>query len=251
MPIKKLLLNRNVIHGGFYAAAGLVALLIYLTYDQDRQYTANTRRLIRTHQVLTESERLYSLLKDCQRSFRGYLLTQDEALLAPALLAPYRQAKRTMPGSLERVRTLAGADSPQQRQRLENMRVLIGESLAHWDNTLRLNDREGPRAAIEIVKAGYGRNLVDRAYGIIAGFQQHERRQLAGQQARYERSQWTAALVQRAGGTVGLLLLGFSCVLLRGWLKHKEQWAYQLEARVRERTRELKASQAVLSGGIQ
>jgi PAS domain S-box-containing protein len=49
------------------------------------------------------------------------------------------------------------------------------------------------------------------------------------------------------GGSVGLLLLSFSFVLLRSRLRQKEQWGQQLEAQVRERTQQLEASQGVLA----
>jgi PAS domain S-box-containing protein len=229
MPVHTFRLSRNAIHAVFFLATLLVALVIYLTCHLDRRYGTNTRLLIRTHQLLTESERLYSLLKDCQRGYRGYLLTHDKALLEP-----YLRARRTLPARLARVGTLTGPHAPQQQARLAALRVLTGQSLAHWDNVIRLHDQVGPEAALAVVKAGRGRRLVDRAYGIIAGFQAHERRLLTGQQARYEKSQRAYTLIQLVGGSVGLLLLSFSFVLLRGRLKQKEQWGRQLEAKNRE-----------------
>ncbi len=233
-------LGKNIIQSGFYTAALLVTLIIYLTYDLDRKYNANTRLLMRTHQLLTESERLYSLLKDSQRGYRGYLLTQNKAYLEP-----YLEAKRTVYGSLKKIVLLTDQD-PQQQKRLTALRVLIGQSLGHWESIVRLNDTQGVEAAISRMKTGRGIRLVAQQYNIVAQVQRHAQRTLTDQQARYGKIQVASTLAQIAGGSMSLLLLGFSFLLLRSRLQQKERWGQQLEAQVKERTQQLEAHQAVL-----
>jgi C4-dicarboxylate-specific signal transduction histidine kinase len=58
--------------------------------------------------------------------------------------------------------------------------------------------------------------------------------------------QAVSTLTQLAGGSVSLLLLGFSFALLQSRLRQKERWGQQLEAQVNARTQELEESRAGL-----
>lgn len=73
--------NRLLIYFAFSVALLILVAIFYLTYQTEKQRQISTSWLLHTHEVLVESERLHSLIKDAQHSQRGYLLTSDSIYL--------------------------------------------------------------------------------------------------------------------------------------------------------------------------
>ncbi len=230
--------NRNnfgnkIVNSIFGVALLLVALVLYLTYTLDQQYKENARWVIHTHQVLRESEHLFSLVKDAQRGQRGYVITGDSAYLEP-----YVTAQEAITGCLRTLQRLT-IDQPTQQRRLVRLSNLTRQAINTWNQTLRLYNDRGMAVAIGNVKTGKGQAAIEAINGEIVAFRQYEENLLAGRQLRFTRSQQNLTFIQLTGGAVSLLLLVFSFGLLRSWVKREQRLSQSLDEQVSQRTQAL------------
>jgi CHASE3 domain sensor protein len=71
-----------------------------------------------THQVISSTQRIQSLITDAETGHRGYLITGDSAYLEP-----YNDALMEIDGELVTLRALV-ADNPEQRESRQNLEKL-------------------------------------------------------------------------------------------------------------------------------
>ncbi|MGK7903764.1 MAG: PAS domain S-box protein [Hormoscilla sp.] len=102
-----------------------------------------------THQVRLSAERLLSKLIDAETGMRGYVLTQNQELLAD-----YQEAIAVIPESLEKLRYLV-QDNPKQSQRILEIKNAVENRLDHLQYylTLNLQMAESEAALSEIMAA--------------------------------------------------------------------------------------------------
>lgn len=237
--------NRNYITAAFSAALLILAAIFYVTYRTNKQREIITNWLIHTHEVLTESERLYSLVKDAQRSQRGYLLTQDRVYLER-----YRLYKNMIDEDLQDLQQLTG-DQPQQQMKLYKLKKLSEKSLTYWDQTIALFHQKGIEASLALVKSGLGREIVDEFGMVIDEFKEFEQALLEKRQQEFDNSRRLFRLMETMGAIASLALLTISFLLLRSRLEREEQLSRTLEDMVQQRTEELQASNEELQKSLQ
>ena len=237
--------NRNYITGAFSAALLILAAIFFITYRTNKQRETSTNWLIHTQEVLTESERLYSLVKDAQRSQRGYLLTRD-----PIYLERYRLYKNLIDTDLLDLQQLT-ADQPKQQMRLYKLRKLSEKSLSYWDETIALFHQQGIEASLKLVRSGLGRELIDEFGKVIGEFKEFEQVLLEQRQKEFDNSRRLFRLMETIGAITSLALLTISFLLLRSRLEREEQLSRTLEDMVQQRTEELQASNEELQKSLQ
>lgn len=240
----KLYNNQSLVYLALLAALLIISTIIYLTIQADKQHFKNTNWVFDTHKVLTESQRLFSLVKDAQRGQRGYILAQDSSYLSP-----YHQGKSDVFESLRRLQKLT-TDQERQQKRLLEVEQLIHQSFVFWDSTIVLNDTEGPQAAIEWVKTGRGKKLIDRIGVILNDFEQLEQVLLHQRQEQFKKSKENFIQTQIIGWLSSLALLFISFMLLFKQIARKEKLARTLKEKVQERTQELQASNEELQSSL-
>lgn len=136
------------------AAVLLVALLAgssFWTFSQAVN-AAQTRE--HTHLVLNKSDNLLSAITDAETGQRGYLLTGDEAFLAP-----YVMVQKNIQGQLSELRqinTVAAA-----KTHLDALEPLVDAKLSILTRTIELQHRHDASAAIALLKDGEGKRLMD------------------------------------------------------------------------------------------
>lgn len=152
---------------GFVAVAtgGVASLAL------ERRYSAAQAALHEAEAVRQAIGETLSLLKDAETGQRGLLLTTDEAFLAP-----HAAAKQALSSQLERLAGLTHADSEQQSS-VSEIRRLAANKLLELDKTLALYRAGRAGEAVDMVRSGRGRRLMD-------ALREETDRMLARQEAR-------------------------------------------------------------------
>lgn len=227
----------NKVKDYLYAAfAFSIALLLgvgYISYLAIQQNEESVGWLIHSQQVLTQSERVYSEIKDAQRAQRGYLLTADTLFLAK-----FATAGERIYDNLNNLQRLT-ADNPVQQERLEELGSIIPQAFLYWDRSIVLKQNGEHDAAVDLVRKGEGRILIERAGIHISEFQQHEQMLLKQRQAEYISSRRLRNLLEIGGIVLAVILLSLAFMVLRRLLLKEQQLNASLEARVEQRTAEL------------
>ena len=132
---------------------------------------------------------------DAAFTHRGYLLTENEHFLEPL-----EWARRDVPGRLKRLDELLTADSAQQAHLAQMHRLILLklEFIDGSDALLRSGDRSG---AIERVRTGRGKQLMDGIRAHCRAMLDHEELQLA------ERKHEAEAAERRHDGRRSVALL--------------------------------------------
>src|SRR4051812_30550315 len=121
---------------GLLAAIGLVAALLVvnatLSYRNTRRLDEDARSMAHTHEVLDALEELLGTLRDAETGQRGYLLTREDAYLAP-----YNDALQTYEAKVERVRLLT-ADNQAQQDRVPALREVVAAKVRELARTVAL-----------------------------------------------------------------------------------------------------------------
>lgn len=141
------------------AGFGLVLIVFLIvgavSYYTTTQLIAASDQRKHTYDVLAQLNEVLSSLQDVEMSRRGYLLTGDESYLEP-----YGSALPKIDRHLQEVKRLT-ADNPRQQQRLDVLSGLVSERVALTKETIELRRGGNAEAALQIVKTGKGKALLD------------------------------------------------------------------------------------------
>ena len=153
-------------------SAAVVLLVGLMTYEATRRSRESTLRVRHTYQVKESLERLLSDLKDAETGQRGYLLTGD-----PVYLEPYNSAVRAIAGDMARVTTLVAGDSAHATQ-LRRIAPLVMARLATIDTTLAFKRRGDTKNALDIVRSGHGKAIMDSLRVVVGRMEAYETNRL-------------------------------------------------------------------------
>jgi signal transduction histidine kinase len=176
MPeIRKVFLRSGVpvLLAGFALLGIIIAATFWFVTLEQRSRAA----IQRAEDAETHLYRVLSGLQDAETGQRGYLLTGDNAYLAP-----YESATAVLGQELEAVGT-AAADNPRQTEALNDLRLLVKEKLAELKATIEQYRAGNNRKALSIVHEGMGKNLMDRARETLASLIAEEDRLRAERRA--------------------------------------------------------------------
>jgi signal transduction histidine kinase len=219
-------------------------LLFYRSFIKQKE---TSDRVNRSKQILQNLENVVSSVTDAETGQRGYLLTGQESYLEP-----YNRAVKTINPQIAVLKILMLADSEQQQQ-LSIVEPLIAKKLAELQETIELRKNRGFEAATQVVLTNQGKELMDRLRQV---FQQMESQE-------YEQLQTWLKVKQEEAQRVQLIflfgiilnLVGFYLVYraIQGEMRERRQAEMsfrklneELEARVLERTADLKEANANL-----
>jgi PAS domain S-box-containing protein len=102
-------------------------------------------------------ERAFSALRDAETGQRGFLLTGEDRYLRP-----HTRGRDSVGPALDAAAPLvAAAGGPAAAARLHAIRALAGEKLAELAETLRLARTGRREAALDLVRSGEGKRLMD------------------------------------------------------------------------------------------
>jgi signal transduction histidine kinase len=176
--------------------AAFTALILAVSAQRDA-----TVRESRSKDVTAASLQLEKLVSDIESGFLSFTVTGDNDFLAP-----YRSARRELPGQLAALQALVAEDED-QRQRAEQLRLQIGEYVNLYVALLIPNLRQQPEIASDETIAVTNRNYTDEIRRLFTQFRAFEDR-LAARAALDAEERTTLAVL------VGALAVGASMALI-------------------------------------
>jgi CHASE3 domain sensor protein len=192
---------------GFALAGVIAAVIAAVGYRSTSALVDDNRWLAHTHEVRREAERIMSHMKDVETSTRGFVITGDEAYLAP-----YDHSAAGVVTVAENLRRLT-ADNPAQQQRVEHARTLIGEKLGISRRTIAARRSGGLEAGLNDVRTGDGKRSMDQLRAEVDAIDAEEERLLGLRKRAAEDAAATATAIMLWGAVGGFLL-----VVFLGWL---------------------------------
>lgn len=192
---------------GFGLAAATLALISALAYRNARMVVENDAWVEHSHLVRIALADLLSLMKDAETGQRGYLISGDEAYLAP-----YKTAVATIHGVLDDLRKLT-VDNPDQIRRLAALAPPIDGKLAELKQTIDLRRSEGFESAAKLVATDRGKMFMDQIRALVADGDQEEQNLLRRRTEDARASADITMMVILWGGLAGML-----AVTAIGWL---------------------------------
>lgn len=158
-----------------------------------------------THTLLVQNQlgALLSAVQDVETGQRGYLLTNDKAYLQP-----YDAAKASI-GQLQSELLNLTRDNPEQQALAKEADTLIAKRIAISENTIELFDSGKRDEALDLLRSGRGKAVMDQLRLVIANSKSFEDQLYAQRQAQYDRQRAfeLAALLGMLLATTGLALL--------------------------------------------
>lgn len=216
----------------YYASIYLGLALIfgsqYFTYKNVRDLSLNNERLNVTIGVLNQTANFGLVTKDFQSNMRGYLITQNNALLTDNY-----NKKIQLVGITDTLFNLVKDDAVQTR-RVKELLDISSQIVAYSQNVISIYRTQGSSQAFSKIQEGEGirlNNLLTRKINEIDDYENHnmdQRRKLVSA------TQQNSILFILLTGAVGFILTILSIVFLN--LDKRKQRLLQKEINERERT---------------
>jgi PAS domain S-box-containing protein len=149
------------------AVALLMSIGVALVLFSYSQINSSAEARKQTFLTLSSATDLLSSVKDAETGQRGYLLTGDEAFLAP-----YLAVRDGLRGELDALR-LQSSGGP-GLQHLNAMAPLLDAKLTEMAGVIELRRRHDPVGVLAAVGSGEGKRLMDLIRSEMAGFVQLE-----------------------------------------------------------------------------
>ena len=183
--------------GSFSALAGLVAVLAW-------QWAGSSATWV-THSLLVQKQlsALLSTLQDIEIGQRSYLLTDDKVQLRP-----FQNAKASFDEIQFELHRLT-SDSPAQQALMSEAGQLAKKRMAIAEQAIALFDSGDRSGAIDLVRSGRGKEIMDQLRSVIMKADAQEERLFVERQKHYDqqRSLLLTALLVLMFATVGLAFL--------------------------------------------
>jgi len=153
---------------GFSLLAAVVAGRSLLIEDQRHDNVAVREAFELERHIVS----VLGLMQDAETSQRGYLLTGEEAYLAP-----YEAARKALPSELDAIKSAPSelANRPSQIAALESA---ISDKLSEMTDVLAAYQQHNAARALEIVRSDRGKLAMDRVRTIIDEMRREENAQL-------------------------------------------------------------------------
>jgi PAS domain S-box-containing protein len=123
-------------------------------------------------EIINSLNRIQAGLLDAETGQRGYVLTGD-----PSYLEPYNRAAPNLLGEIARLQE-GTATHPREAAALATLHQLAEQKLAELKQTIGLKQQGDAAAALDNIRQGTGKDLMDRARSILANLFLLETRRL-------------------------------------------------------------------------
>jgi methyl-accepting chemotaxis protein len=159
--------GRKII-GGFAISFVLLAAIGTMAYRSINSLTDTSYLVTHTHQVMERIGRLLTELDNAETGQRGYVITGDDAYLAP-----YLSGTAAVDATLRELRELT-ADNARQQQRLDQLQAPIAAKLAELKRTVDLRRTSGFEATQKVIIGGEGKQFMDDIRTLLQQMQDEE-----------------------------------------------------------------------------
>jgi PAS domain S-box-containing protein len=162
--------NRRVIAIALWVPFIFMLILVFLAFRGQHIRDTDAQWVLHTVQVKDRVERLHNLIEDVESSERSYLLTGDTSYLAF-----YERALENIPGQNQSLALLI-ADNPRQVTAAAHLQTLISDKLSITAQSVSLAKQGQSADAIQVVKNGRGRQLMDEIRSQVDAMEAEEDR---------------------------------------------------------------------------
>ena len=161
----------NKIAVTFIFAAVIYGVVAVSSYQGQVRNEANTKWVVHTFEVLQNLDQVLSTLTDAETGERGYLLTGNDAYLEL-----YNQGSRKVIDAVNKVQELT-IDNSKEQTLINAIRPLAVAKLAIAQETIDLRREQGKGldAAIKLIRANKGKNLMDQIRNLVGEMEVAER----------------------------------------------------------------------------
>nr|WP_280520055.1 response regulator [Rhizobium cremeum] len=212
-------LERSALIGAVTAIFFFVISTALTVYTVQNVRNSNAR-VTQTHGLVVALDLLLIDIQDAETGLRGFLLTSEEAYLAPY--------HRALPQIQTRMDTISSAATAEMRERgsVEELRAFVSSKLEVMAQTLEVFETRGEAEALALVKTDRGRSDMDGIRNVISQLRSEageERSQRLSEMDTSYIIAWVSAL---ASGLLGIILtLAISALVRKSTLAQKrEQW---------------------------
>jgi PAS domain S-box-containing protein len=234
--------ERTILLAAFFLALLILGAVGLLSYHTTMDLISATGEVQRSHQVIENVAHLLSALQDAETGQRGYVLTGE-----PAYLNPYHGARKAIDQSFSDLRVLV-AERPMQLQRLQAVQPLVREKLAELEETIRLRDEEGFKAAQQLVLTNQGEHLTGHIRSILDTMDNREDEVLRARDAKMRADARDAILTTFLGIAVSAALLAGVFGFLSREVTQRRKAEADQQALARQEAAIAALSQQALSG---
>ncbi len=223
--------------------AGAILLLLAVnvaTFVMIQRTAAFNDQVERSQQVRRAARTLLLSLLDAETGQRGYLLTGRAEFLSP-----YNRAEISVPEQMEDLERLT-RDDPQLQAEVPPMLEAARDKMAEMDRALALSRTGRTAEALEQVRSGAGRALMDGIRARMAAIDEIENQRLATRTLQSERGSRRTLWANALAALLVLVLAGIMIWLVRRYVGEiqaardtLDRLNAGLEGQVRERTAQL------------
>ncbi|WP_394752843.1 PAS domain S-box protein [Crenothrix sp.] len=220
------------------AVTVLVALISAASFWAFNQIVAAANGRDHTHAIIRQAENLLSALKDAEGGQRGYLLTGNSIFLEP-----YLAVRDSIPVDLQKLHR--ASMSPSAQKHLDALIPLVKARLAIINHTLEMYRKHDLPAAIQLIRQGEGKKLMDGIRKELKDFKKIEEGALAALEVRFQLNMRNLFIMISAASIFTLL-----SVFLLGYLVYRED-QNRLKAILHDSTRQLLDDQREINAQLQ
>jgi signal transduction histidine kinase/CheY-like chemotaxis protein/CHASE3 domain sensor protein len=203
---------------GLVAALFAVLLISAFSYRSLEGRNESASRVSQTLRLIEQLEGVLSTMKDAETGQRGYLLTGDEAYIAP-----FEQAASRLPAQLDAIgRALV---DPEQRRLLDDLRGFSREKLEELQHTVELRRAGRADEALAMVRTNRGKRVMDDLRDAVGKMQAAERRELASRDEVWAQAIQFSSVV--SWGSSALLIF---CIAAAGVIMSRDHRARERRA---------------------
>lgn len=222
---------------------GLLPLLLaFAAYRTSSEHVESVEATLSTDEFIRKLDELLSTIQDAETGQRGFLLTGQDAYLAP-----FREAVSKLPRHLSQIDSLA-ARNRISHQQIAQLRSAIQEKMAELQKTIYLLQHQGSQAALAEVETNRGQEAMVKIRSIVGAIKDAQTATFNRRLENQRRSQLQLELVLAIGILIGFLLLLLAYRFNVSYARERDQVEEEirrlnnsLESRVKERTTELEA----------
>ncbi len=200
---------------------GVLLLFNVISYLTIRQYNVATKERQRGYRILTLLERSLGNMVTMQSAVRGFVITQDLSYMddfAPLETLVAQDLKET--GSLLVL--------PLSKQRYETLKKLIGQTGEFLRQVLVFYERQGSKAAEDLIETDRGEELIDRIQKLVTEWRFDQQAFIAATDGRVTRAATTALVFLAFGSALAVFLLVAGGMVLRRELAAREKMEHEL-----------------------
>jgi methyl-accepting chemotaxis protein len=207
-------MGRQLFAGMLLMSAMIAGVMVLIRRDT-HALTDASALVERSYKVLKQAERVLSGVNDADAGHRDYLLTGNEASIAP-----YHRAQGELTKELELLREFI-SDDPEQLRRQEALKSLVERKMASLRSNIEARRTQGVEVALARLSSAEDKQAMDSIRAAMAELRQAEEKLLS---ARTEQKQAQVRFMEQIfliDGVILLFLFMLAAVLLTKNLERK------------------------------